>query len=81
MPVCLLAAYVGTKSRLSTGMTLRFTFGVFGAQLISAMIAVDMFCWSAHQYGALCRFGRQRGEDDLDRFIWRNGVSWLGRVF
>jgi cytosine permease len=47
MPVCLLAAYVGTKSRLSTGMTLRFTFGVLGAQLISAMIAVDMFCWSA----------------------------------
>jgi cytosine permease len=47
MPICALAAYVGTKTRLSTGMTLRSTFGTSGAKLISAMIAVDMFCWSA----------------------------------
>lgn len=46
-PVCLLASHVGTRTRLSTAMTLKFTFGSAGAKLISAIIAVDMFCWFA----------------------------------
>ena len=47
MPICVLAAHVGTKSLLSTGMTLKFAFGSLGAQIISAIIAADMFCWAA----------------------------------
>ena len=47
MPICVLAAHVGTKSLLSTGMTLKFAFGSLGAQIISAIIAIDMFCWAA----------------------------------
>lgn len=47
MPICVLASHVGTKSHLSTGMTLKFAFGSLGARIISAMIALDMFCWAA----------------------------------
>ena len=46
-PICLLASHVGTRSRLSTGMTLKFAFGGVGAKVISAIIAVDMLCWFA----------------------------------
>jgi cytosine permease len=46
-PICLLASYVGTQSRLSTAMTLKFAFGSMGSRLISAVIALDMFCWFA----------------------------------
>jgi cytosine permease len=46
-PISLLAAHVGVRSRLSTAMTLRFSFGNLGARFISAIIAVDMFCWFA----------------------------------
>ncbi len=47
MPICVLASHVGTKSRLSTGMTLKFAFGSLGSRIISAIIALDMFCWAA----------------------------------
>ena len=47
MPICVLASHVGTRSLLSTGMTLKFAFGSLGAQIISAIIALDMFCWAA----------------------------------
>jgi cytosine permease len=47
MPICVLAAHVGTKSRLSTGMTLKFAFGSIGSRIISGIIALDMFCWAA----------------------------------
>jgi cytosine permease len=47
MPICVLASQVGTKSLLSTGMTLKFAFGSLGARIISAIIALDMFCWAA----------------------------------
>jgi cytosine permease len=47
MPICVLAAQVGTRSHLSTGMTLKFAFGSRGAEIISAIIALDMFCWAA----------------------------------
>jgi cytosine permease len=47
MPICVLASHVGTKSRLSTGMMLKFAFGSFGFRIISAIIALDMFCWAA----------------------------------
>ena len=47
MPICVLAAQVGTRSHLSTGMTLKFAFGSNGAEIISAIIALDMFCWAA----------------------------------
>jgi cytosine permease len=47
MPICVLASHVGTRSLLSTGMTLKFAFGSIGAQIISAIIALDMFCWAA----------------------------------
>jgi cytosine permease len=47
MPICVLASHVGTKSLLSTGMTLKFAFGDLGARIISAIIALDMFCWAA----------------------------------
>ncbi len=46
-PICLLASHVGTRSRLSTGMTLKFAFGGTGAKVIAAIIALDMLCWSA----------------------------------
>ena len=46
-PICMLASYVGTQSRLSTAMTLKFAFGSAGSRLISAVIALDMFCWFA----------------------------------
>jgi cytosine permease len=47
MPICVLASHVGTRTRLSTGMTLRFAFGTSGARIISAIISFDMFCWAA----------------------------------
>jgi cytosine permease len=47
MPICVLASHIGTRSLLSTGMTLKFAFGSLGAQIISAIIALDMFCWAA----------------------------------
>jgi cytosine permease len=47
MPICVLAAQVGTRSHLSTGMTLKFAFGSSGAKIISLIIALDMFCWAA----------------------------------
>ncbi len=47
MPICVLASHVGTKSLLSTGMMLKFAFGSLGARIISAIIALDMFCWAA----------------------------------
>ncbi|MCI0622705.1 MAG: cytosine permease, partial [Acidobacteria bacterium] len=46
-PICLLASHVGTCTRVSTALTLRLAFGSSGAKLISAIIAVDMFCWFA----------------------------------
>lgn len=46
-PICILAAHVGVRSRLSTAMTLKFAFGTAGSKLISAIIALDMFCWFA----------------------------------
>jgi cytosine permease len=46
-PICMLASHVGTRSRLSTAMTLKFAFGSVGSRLISAVIALDMFCWFA----------------------------------
>jgi len=46
-PICILAAHVGVRSRLSTAMTLKFAFGTTGSKIISAIIALDMFCWFA----------------------------------
>jgi cytosine permease len=46
-PVCILAAHVGVRSRLSTAMTLKFAFGTTGSKIISAIVALDMFCWFA----------------------------------
>jgi cytosine permease len=46
-PICILAAHVGVRSRLSTAMTLKFAFGSKGSKIISAIIALDMFCWFA----------------------------------
>jgi cytosine permease len=46
-PICVLASHVGARSRLSTGMTLKFAFGTNGAKVIAAIIAVDLFCWAA----------------------------------
>jgi cytosine permease len=46
-PVCILAAHVGARSRLSTAMTLKFAFGTAGSKIISAIVALDMFCWFA----------------------------------
>ena len=46
-PICLLASHVGTRTRVSTAMTLKLAFGSTGARVISAIIAVDMFCWFA----------------------------------
>lgn len=46
-PICILTAHVGMRSRLSTAMTLKFAFGTVGSKIISAIVALDMFCWFA----------------------------------
>ena len=46
-PICVAAAHVGARARISTAMLLKRTFGDAGAKLISAIVAVDMFCWFA----------------------------------
>lgn len=46
-PMCLAAAHVGSRSRLSTALALKLAFGQQGAKVISAIIAIDMFCWFA----------------------------------
>ena len=46
-PICVAAAHVGARVRISTAMLLKRTFGDAGARLISAIVAIDMFCWFA----------------------------------
>jgi cytosine permease len=70
-PICLLTAHVGVRGRLSTAMTLRLAFGSAGSKLISAIVALDMFCWFAVNteiFGASLR--------DSAGLIWN---TWLNK--
>lgn len=46
-----LAAYVGARTGLSTGMISRYVFGEYGAMLITTLIGITLFGWFGVQTG------------------------------
>lgn len=49
--IAALCAYVGAKTRLSTAMVSRYTFGEAGARIVAILLAVTLFGWFGVQAG------------------------------
>ncbi|MDR6226702.1 cytosine permease [Desmospora profundinema] len=49
--IAALCAYVGAKTRLSTAMVSRYTFGEVGSRIVSILLATTLFGWFGVQAG------------------------------